>query len=96
MASAAPAQRVNSREAVYTRVDGQNVTGWLAWPAGAETEGMKDGQGFHIRYSFAKRLDKPLHDLRSPGFNIIPCHPMSKQSLFRMVPQHSIVQVCQA
>ena len=28
------AQRVNSRPAIYTSIDGEEVEGWLSWPAG--------------------------------------------------------------
>ncbi len=36
MATDAPVARVNSRPVIYQSVDGQPVTGWLAWPAGTE------------------------------------------------------------
>ncbi|MGI9292092.1 MAG: dienelactone hydrolase family protein [Gammaproteobacteria bacterium] len=34
LASTEPAQRVNSREAIYTKQNDQEIKGWLAWPAG--------------------------------------------------------------
>lgn len=36
LAVAEPAQRVNSRPAIYLNVDGESVEGWLAWPATAD------------------------------------------------------------
>lgn len=36
-ATKAPARPVNSRAAVYTRINGEPVSGWLAWPAGEST-----------------------------------------------------------
>lgn len=33
VATTEPAQRVNSREAIYTKQDGQEIKGWLSWPA---------------------------------------------------------------
>jgi len=39
-ATTAPAQRVNSRPAIYMSVDGQPVKGWLSWPAGKSMTGM--------------------------------------------------------
>ena len=34
LAEAAPAVRVDSRSVIYTQAAGQDVSGWLAWPAG--------------------------------------------------------------
>lgn len=39
LATEEPAARVDSRAAVYTSVDGQEVSGWLAWPAGEPEPG---------------------------------------------------------
>jgi len=39
-ATTAPAQRIDSRPAIYMSVDGQPVTGWLSWPAGKSMMGM--------------------------------------------------------
>lgn len=39
-ATTAPAQRIDSRPAIYMTVNGQPVTGWLSWPAGQSMVGM--------------------------------------------------------
>jgi carboxymethylenebutenolidase len=39
-ATTVPAQRIDSRPAIYMSVDGQPVTGWLSWPAGKSMTGM--------------------------------------------------------
>ena len=39
-ATAEPAQRVNSRPVIYTSQDGEEIEGWLAWPAGAPADGL--------------------------------------------------------
>lgn len=38
MATEAPVVEVSSRPATYLKVDGQDVTGWLSWPAGSNLE----------------------------------------------------------
>lgn len=40
MATAQPSVRVDSRPAVYLSADGEEVAGWLSWPAGQSPDGL--------------------------------------------------------
>ena len=39
-ATAEPVQRVNGRPVIYTSQGGEEIEGWLAWPAGAPADGL--------------------------------------------------------
>ncbi len=68
LATAEPAQRVNSREAVYTRVDGVNVTGWLAWPADRETAGLPGVIVIHEWWGLNDNIRSTTERLAAEGY----------------------------
>lgn len=67
-ATTEPVQRVNSREAVYTRVDGKNVTGWLAWPADRETSGLPGLIVIHEWWGLNDNIRQTAERLAAEGY----------------------------
>jgi len=68
LATEAPAKRVNSREAVYTRVDGESVSGWLSWPAGRETAGLPAVIVIHEWWGLNDNIRQTAERLAAEGY----------------------------
>ncbi len=71
LATAEPAQRVNTREAIYTRIDGENVTGWLAWPADRETAGLPGVIVIHEWWGLNDNIRSTAERLAAEGYVVL-------------------------
>jgi carboxymethylenebutenolidase len=67
-ATLAPAQPVNSRAAIYTTVDGQEVTGWLAWPAGQSTADLPGLIVIHEWWGLNDNIRQAAERLAGEGY----------------------------
>lgn len=67
-ATTAPAQRVNSRPAIYMSVDGQPVTGWLSWPAGKPPAGMPALIVIHEWWGLNDNIRRTAERLAGEGY----------------------------
>ena len=68
VATQAPAQRVDSREAIYTKQDGQEVKGWLAWPAGKPMTGLPGVIVIHEWWGLNDNIRKTSERLAAEGY----------------------------
>jgi carboxymethylenebutenolidase len=67
-ASTPPNARVSSRPAIYTNIDGQNIEGWLAWPAGKP---MGDSPGLiviHEWWGLNENIKQTSERLAAEGY----------------------------
>jgi carboxymethylenebutenolidase len=67
-ATTAPAQRVDSRPAIYMSVDGQPVTGWLSWPAGKSMTGMPALIVIHEWWGLNDNIRQTAERLAAEGY----------------------------
>ncbi len=67
-ATTAPAQRVDSRPAIYMSVDGQPVKGWLSWPAGKPMTGMPALIVIHEWWGLNDNIRQTAERLAAEGY----------------------------
>jgi carboxymethylenebutenolidase len=68
VATTAPAQRVDSRPAIYMSVDGQPVKGWLSWPAGKSMAGMPALIVIHEWWGLNDNIRQTAERLAAEGY----------------------------
>ncbi|MEE4186600.1 MAG: dienelactone hydrolase family protein [Gammaproteobacteria bacterium] len=67
-ATLAPAQPVNSRAAIYTTIEGEEVTGWLAWPAGQSTADLPGLIVIHEWWGLNDNIRQAAERLAGEGY----------------------------
>jgi len=67
-ATLAPARPVDSREVVYTSIEGEAVKGWLAWPAGEQTAGLPALIVIHEWWGLNDNIRRSAERLAGEGY----------------------------
>jgi carboxymethylenebutenolidase len=67
-ATTTPAARVHSRPAIYTSIDGQNIEGWLAWPAGEPTDDLPALIVIHEWWGLNDNIKQTSERLAAEGY----------------------------
>jgi carboxymethylenebutenolidase len=67
-ATTTPAARVHSRPAIYTSIDGQNIEGWLAWPAGEPKDDLPALIVIHEWWGLNDNIKQTSERLAAEGY----------------------------
>jgi carboxymethylenebutenolidase len=68
VATTAPVQRVNGREAIYTKQDGQEIKGWLSWPADKPMAGLPGVIVIHEWWGLNDNIRQTSERLAAEGY----------------------------
>jgi carboxymethylenebutenolidase len=68
VATTVPAVPVHSRTAIYTSIDGQEIEGWLAWPAGKSLEGVPALIVIHEWWGLNDNIRRTSERLAAEGY----------------------------
>jgi carboxymethylenebutenolidase len=68
VATTAPAQLVDGREAIYTKQDGQEIKGWLSWPAGKPMTGLPGVIVIHEWWGLNDNIRQTSERLAAEGY----------------------------
>jgi carboxymethylenebutenolidase len=68
VATTSPGSRVHGRTAIYASSDGQEIKGWLAWPAGKTTAGMPALIVIHEWWGLNDNIRRTSERLAAEGY----------------------------